>query len=300
MGTSLEYLVLGRLEVRRDGVTVPIGAPKQRALLALLLLNANENVSRERLIEELWGAQPPATVSTALRVRVAELRRLLEPERAAGTASDVIVSSDGRLCMNVEIEALDMLRFEALVGEAEEAAATRDHESAAELLRTALALWRGPALEDFSYEPFAQPAIARLEELRATALERRIDAELELGRHERLVPELDELITREPHREHLRGQLMLALYRSARQSDALDAYQDARRQLADVLGIEPSQELKELEQAILRQDPELAQGRGDLTAPQERTKLRNPYKGLRPFDSADADDFFGRDTVVAE
>ena len=186
----VEFLLLGLVEVRRDGRSVPIGAGKQRALLAFLLLNANEPVSRERLIDELWGAHPPATVSTALRVRIAELRRLLEPDRPSGTASDVIVSTDGRLVMNVAAEALDVLRFEALVEEAEAASAAGDHEPAAELLRDALALWRGPALEDFTYEPFAQPAIARLEELRATALERRIDADLALGRHERLAPEL--------------------------------------------------------------------------------------------------------------
>ena len=252
------------------------------------------------LIDELWGAHPPATVSRALRVRVAELRRLLEPDRRSGAASDVIVSTDGRLVVNVAAEALDVLRFEALVEEAEGASAAGDDESAAELLRSGLALWRGPALEDFTYEPFAQPAIARLEELRATSLERRIDADLALGRHERLVPELEELIAREPHREHLRAQLMLALYRSARQSDALDAYQDARRELADVLGIEPSRELKELEQAILRQEPVLQPGRGVSDRPEQRTKLRNPYKGLRPFGAADAGDFFGRDDLVGE
>jgi energy-coupling factor transporter ATP-binding protein EcfA2 len=165
-------------------------------------------------------------------------------------------------------------------------------------LRTALALWRGPVLADFAYEPFAQPAIARLEELRLAALERRIDADLRLGRNGTLVGELEELVAAHPLREQLRGQLMLALYRAGRQAEAVGLYHEGRRLLVDELGIEPSSELRELASRVLRQDTSLAAD-GSAEAGPER-EIRNPYKGLHAFIEADAEDFFGREQLVGE
>jgi DNA-binding SARP family transcriptional activator len=250
----LEFRILGPLEVQRDGRPIRLGAAKQRALLAILLLNANRAVSRDRLIDGLWGEQPPPTASTALRVYVSELRKALTSE---GDATQPISSAEPGYRIDVRPDQLDLARFERLTEDAGRALAQEDPTSAAEKLHEALELWRGPALDDFTYEPFAQSAIARLEELRVVALERRVEADLTLGRHVELVPELEGLVTEHPLRERLREQLALALYRSGRQGDALAAYQSARRTLADELGIEPSQSLQQLEQAILRQDPSL-------------------------------------------
>ena len=296
----VEFLVLGRLEVRRDGRPIRIGAGKQRGLLALLLLNANHAVSRDRLIDELWGAEAPPTVSTQLRVRLAELRQLLEPGRESRAPGEVLVSQDGGYLIRVESDELDMLRFERLLGEASSRLEAEEPEAAAEELRGALALWRGSALEDFTYEPFAQATIARLEELRLVALERRMEADLSLGRHEDLVPELEGLIASHRHRERLRAHLMLALYRAGRQGDALAAFQNARRTLDEELGIEPSPALRELEQAVLQQDLSLTLPGESRAEPQARTELRNPYKGLRPFAADDVGDFFGRDALIDE
>ena len=193
-----------------------------------------------------------------------------------------------------------MLRFERLLGEASSRLEAEEPEAAAEELRGALALWRGSALEDFTYEPFAQATIARLEELRLVALERRMEADLSLGRHEDLVPELEGLIASHRHRERLRAHLMLALYRAGRQGDALAAFQNARRTLDEELGIEPSPALRELEQAVLQQDLSLTLPGESRAEPQARTELRNPYKGLRPFAADDVGDFFGRDALIDE
>ena len=294
----MEFLVLGRLEVRREGRPIRIGAGKQRALLAFLLLHANQSVSRDRLIDELWGAAAPPTVSTQLRVRLAELRQLLEPGRESRAPGDVIVSQDGGYLIKVEEDDVDMLRFERLVGEASAQLDAGESEAASQELCAALALWRGSALEDFTYEPFAQATIARLEELRLVALERRIEADLALGRHEDLVPELEGLVATHRHRERLRTHLMLALYRAGRQGDALAAFQKTRHTLDEELGIEPSAALKELEQAILNQQSELALPGDGKPEPQARTELRNPYKGLRPFGPGDVADFFGRKALI--
>jgi DNA-binding SARP family transcriptional activator len=258
----LEFWILGPLEVRRDGRPIKLGAAKQRALLAILLLNANRVVSRDRLGDGLWGEQPPATASTALRVYVSELRKAL----AAEDDVQAISSAEPGYRIDIRPDQLDLTRFERLTEEAGRALAQGDSASASEKLHAALELWRGPALDDFTYEPFAQSAIVRLEELRVVALERRVEADLALGRQVELVPELEGLVTEHPLRERLRGQLMLALYRCGRQADALAAYQAARRTLADELGIEPSQPLQQLEQAILRQDPPLELGVGGRDA----------------------------------
>lgn len=247
--SSIEFRLLGPLEVLVEGRPISLGGVRQRTLLVLLLLRANETVSRDRLIDDLWGSEPPATVANALAALVARLRRLLPP--------GLLSTAQGGYELRVDLKAIDLHRFERLVEEGNQALADGEPNRAAELLRSAGALWRGPALADVTYEAFAQPAIVRLEELRLAALESRIDADLALGRHLELVGELQGLLVENPLRERLRGQLMLALYRSGRQAEALEAYRDGRRVFVEELGIEPGPALQELEGAILRQDPQL-------------------------------------------
>ena len=261
----MEFRILGPLEVFEERGPVRLLGRKQRALLALLLLRANEVVSSDRLIDELWGHKPPRSGSTALRVLVSQLRRSLG-------SNDILTTRSPGYVLRVGPDEVDLTRFTRLVGEADGA----EPLTAAARLRDALDLWRGPPLADFTYAPFAQAAIARLEELRLVALERRIDADLALGRHDELVPELRSLVQEHPFRERLHGQLVLALYRSGRQAEALDAYRRARRRLVDELGLEPSPVLQELERAILRQDPALALGAAP--AP-ERSILVVPCSG---------------------
>ena len=243
----MEFRLLGPLEVVEHDRLLALGGVKQRSLLAILLLHANEVVSADRLIDELWGQTPPSTAAKSVQVYVSKLRKELGVEGRLATQAPGYV-------LRVDPSELDLARFEQLLAEAGRA----DPGSAAQKLRRALALWRGPALADLAYEPFAQSEIARLEELRWVALEQRIDADLAGGHTAELIGELEALIAEHPLREHLRYQLMLALYRSARQAEALDAYREARRELADELALEPSEELKGLEQAILRHDPALA------------------------------------------
>jgi len=254
----MDFRLLGPLEVvaERDG-PIALGGAKQRSLLAVLLLQANEVVSTDRLIDQLWGAEPPATAAKSIQVYVSRLRKALGEER--------LVTQPPGYVLRVEPSDVDLGRFEQLVSEATRAAP----DSSAGKLGEALALWRGPALADLAYEAFAQVEIARLEEMRLAVLEQRIDADLARRRHAQLVGELEALVARHPLRERLRCQLMLALYRSGRQAEALDVYRAARRELQEELGLDPSGELKQLEQAILRQDPEL-----DLEPP--------PLKGSDP------------------
>ena len=244
--THMYFRLLGPLEVVSDrDLPLALGGVKQRSLLAVLLLQANQLVSTDHLIDQLWGASPPATAAKSIQVYVSRLRKALGDGRFATHPPGYV--------LRVEPSELDLARFEQLAGEASRAAPER----AAGKLREALALWRGSALADLAYEPFAQVEVARLEEMRLAVLEQRIEADLALGRHAELVGELEALVTRHPLRERLRRQLMLALYRSARQAEALDAYRAARRELSEELGLEPSEELRRLEQAILRQDPSL-------------------------------------------
>ena len=245
----MEFRILGPLEVSDEGGEVSLGGGKPRALLAVLLLHPNEVVSADRLIDELWGEDSPERAAAALRVNVSRLRKAL--------SQDVLATRSPGYVIRVEPEELDLHRFERLVDEGRSLLARGLPADASERLREALSLWRGPALADFAYESFAQTAIARLEEIRLAAVELRIDADLALGRHDELVGELEALVAEHPLRERLRSYLMTALYRSGRQAEALDAYQDARRALVDELGIEPSTALQELERAILRQDPAL-------------------------------------------
>jgi DNA-binding SARP family transcriptional activator len=253
----LEFRLLGPLEVVDRDRPLALGAGQQRALFAVLLLHANEVVSADRLIDAVWGAAPPATAAKTIQVYVSRLRKELGDGR--------LVTRAPGYALHVDRSELDLARFEQLVGEAQRSEPGR----AADALREALALWRGPALADLAYESFAQPEIARLEELRWAALEQRIDADLAAGRQADVVGELGALVAQHPLRERLRAQLMLALYRSGRQAEALNAYRQAQRELADELGLDPSDELKRLEQAILRQDPALEPPHGEPAVPVE-------------------------------
>ena len=260
MAPMVEFSVLGPVEAAVEGRTVALAAEKPRALLAILLLSRNRVVSVSHLIDELWGEAPPETAAKALQVYVSQLRKAIGADR--------VVTRPPGYSLRVDDGELDLDRFERLVHEGRELLAAGDAEPAAERLSGALELWRGPALAEFAAEPFARDAGARLEELRVAALEDRIDADLTLGRHAGLVSELEELVARNPFRERLRAQLMLALYRSGRQADALDAYRRTRETLVGELGIEPGAELQELERAILRQDRSLDVGRGERRAEQ--------------------------------
>src|SRR5215207_7580 len=250
----MEFRILGPLEVWDGEGEVSLGGPKPRALLAVLLLHANEVVSSDRLIDELWGEESPGRATAALRVNVSRLRKALP--------QDVLTTRSRGYVIRVEPDELDLHRFERLVDEGRSLRARGLAGDASERVRDALAMWRGPALADFAYESFAQAAIARLEEIRLAAIELRIDTDLALGRHDELVGEIEALVAEHPLRERLRRCLMTALYQSGRQAEALNAYQDARRALVDELGSDPSPALQELERAILRQDPRL-----DVDAP---------------------------------
>ncbi len=239
--------MLGPLEVLSDGQPLQLGPPQQRALLALLLLNANQVVATDRLAEELWPAEVPKTASKAIQVYVSSLRK------AFGTSRDALETRGNGYVLHVEAGELDLHEFELLL----ERAKAEEPGARVATLRSALSLWRGAPLADLTYEPFAQPEAARLEALRLLAQEERIEAELALGRGPDLVPELDALVAESPLQERPRAQLMLALYRSGRQADALDVFREGRRILDEELGLEAGPALRELESAILRQDPEL-------------------------------------------
>jgi DNA-binding SARP family transcriptional activator len=245
----MEFRILGPLDVRDGDQAVELAGGRQRALLALLVLNRNETVSTDRIVEELWGEQSPQTAPKVIQNHVSQLRR--------GLGDGLLVTEGSGYKLRLEPGSLDVDRFEELLADGRNALERGDAESAADLLRQALALWRGTPLADVSFEPFAQAEIARLEERRLVALEERIEADLALGRHDDLVGELEALIVKNPLRERLRGQLMLALYRSGRQSEALAAYQDARGKLVEELGIEPGRHLRDLQQSVLNQEPKL-------------------------------------------
>lgn len=243
---ATEFRILGPLEVIQDGAALDLGAQKHRALLAALLVHSNEVVSTDSLIDAIWEDEPPEKAQKALQVYVSQLRKALGQARIETIAPGYL--------LRVADDELDVRRFQALVTDGQP--------------QDALELWRGSPLADVAFSRFAQPEIARLEELRVTALEARIDLDLATGNHARLIGELEGLVRSYPLRERLRGQLMLALYMSGRQAEALEAYQDARRALTDDLGIEPGRELRDLQQRILNQDPTLgAEARSPAIAP---------------------------------
>jgi WD40 repeat protein/DNA-binding SARP family transcriptional activator len=298
MATSrLEFRILGPLGVRVDGSEVPVGGPKQRALLALLLLSANRVVSRDRLIDELFPDQSAESADHALRNQVSRLRKVLSP--VAADEPRLVARPPGYL-LRVEPGELDLDRFERLVIEGRESLAAGDSVSASESFRAAEGLWEGRPLADLEFEPLARVDVERLEELRLAAVEERVDAELSVGRQIVLVPELEALVAEHPFRERFRAQLMLALYRAGRQAEGLEVYRHTRELMSVELGLEPGIELQQLERAILVQDPALnggTDGRASVAAP-----LRDvcPFKGLAPFDAADAELFFGRERLVDE
>jgi predicted ATPase/DNA-binding SARP family transcriptional activator len=264
----MEFRVLGQLEVRDGDRVLDIGRGKQSALLALLLLHPDHALSADRLIDELWGERPPATARKTLQVHVLRLRKALGP--------GIIVTRPPTYAVELEGHDLDLHHFERLLAEGRDALAAGDADRAATLLKDALVLWRGPPLVDLGFEAFAQPEIARLDELRLAAVEEQIDAELVLGRHAEMVPELERLVARHPLRERLRGQHMLALYRSGRQADALDAYRAARAALVDELGIEPGPALRELHGRVLAQNPMLEAPPAVAAPPSGRGNLPQP------------------------
>jgi DNA-binding SARP family transcriptional activator len=250
----MEVRLLGPFEVSDAGQAFTVGGGRRRALLALLALHPNEVLPAERLIDELWGEQPPPTALKGLQVQVSRLRKDLAQD---GNESVLQTRSNGYV-LQISPDQVDIRRFELKLDEGARALSAGEPGRAAERLREALAMWRGPPLVDFAYEPFAQREIARLEELRLVAVEQRIEAELALGRHVHVVPELERLVAEEPLRERLRWLLMLALYRGGRRAAALDVYRDGRRAMVDELGLEPGPALRELEAEILADAPDLA------------------------------------------
>jgi len=246
----IDYRILGPLEVSADGRAIDVGGPRLRALLVVLLLRANEPVPRDVLVHELWGEQPPAGAQHSLDVYVSRLRKSLDP----AANGPVVVTRPGAYSLRLAEEQLDARRFERLAAEGRAALDGNEPGQAAATLRAALKLWRGPALADLVNGHVPRVEAARLDELRLGAIVDRIDSDLALGHHAEVVSELEALVAVYPLRERLHEQLMIALYRSGRQADALEAYQTARRTLVEDLGLEPGPALQRLEQAILRQD----------------------------------------------
>ena len=245
----MQFRILGPLEAVERDIAQPLGAAKQRAVLAILILHRGELVSSERLADELWGERPPATATKTLQGYISRLRKAVGEDMLHTRGRGYVLALQG--------VQLDVDEFERLAREGRDARAAGDAAKAAERLREALGVWRGAPLADFTYEPFAQAEIARLEEARLATIEDRIEADLALGRHRQLVAELERLVRERPLRERLRGQLMLSLYRAGRQADALEAYRIGRRAMIDELGIEPGRALQDMEAAILRHDATL-------------------------------------------
>jgi DNA-binding SARP family transcriptional activator len=303
----VQFRLLGPLEAQDGERRVELGRPKQRALLAALLVHANHVVSLDRLIEELWGEQPPPQAAASLQTYVSNLRRALEPGRPARAPSRVLVSQPPGYRLEVGAGDLDAARFAALAAEGHRLLEAGRPAAAGRVLREGLSLWRGPALAEVADEAFAQAERNRLEELLVAALEDRLAADLDLGGHAVAVAELEELVGRYRFRERLHGLLMLALYRSGRQAEALQAFQAARRALADELGIAPGRWLRQLETGILRQDPGL-----DWTPPPQEPDTstgettgsageasRAPTAPVMPSARAAADELVGREDQLA-
>lgn len=249
----MDFGILGATEVRNDGRRVALPTGRARSLFALLILHAGEPVAADRIVDELWGEDPPPTAATVVQGLISRLRRALEPGRLKGGPAAMLKTAGTGYCLAIAPESIDANRFKGLLDRAR----TAWPEERSAILAHALAMWRGPALADFTYEPFAQRAIAALEELRVQAIEDRAEAELSLRRGADLVAELEEVIAANPFRERPRGFLMLALYRAGRRADALTAYRRTRSLFADELGLEPGPALRQLEAAIFRDDPAL-------------------------------------------
>ena len=292
---ALDFRMLGPLEVRRGGDALALPPGRPRALLALLLLRANTVVTTDQLIDELWRGDPPRTAGHALQVHVANLRKLLDEPGHDRKGAPVIATRRPGYVLELAPEQCDARRFERLSVSGGRALDEGSADKAALLLADALALWRGPVLADLAGEPFVTADATRLEELRLATTERRIEAELALGHHAEVTGELEALVQQHPLRERLWAHLMVALYRSGRQADALAAYQRVRTVLAAELGLEPTPELRRLETAVLRQDPEVL-GDGGRTGSElggmgaDKTASLPPRLGFLA-----AVGFFGRD-----
>jgi YVTN family beta-propeller protein len=272
---SAEFGILGPLQVSLSGRVVPLGGPRQRAVLALLLLDADRVVSMDRLAEDVWAGRPPREWATTLQTYVFHLRRALEPGRLAGSGGGVLVTSGRGYLLRAGRGQLDAARFEDGFTAGRAALEAGRYAEAAETLRQALDLWRGPVLADLADYAFTRPEAARLEELRLAALEARIDADLALGRHDTVTGELERLAAGHPLRERLHGQLMVALDRCGRQADALTAFRRVRELLADELGIDPGEPLRRVHAAVLAHDPAL-DWTGDRPAPAGDDRAATP------------------------
>ncbi|MCF7548688.1 BTAD domain-containing putative transcriptional regulator [Pseudonocardia sp. WMMC193] len=284
MADAIEFRVLGRVEAWRGGTRLELGGPKQRAVLASLLLRAGRVVSQDQLVDDLWPDDPPARATATVQVFVSNLRRALEPDRPRGTPARVLVTEAPGYRLAVAADAVDAHVFTDLLRRARE---SDEPDEVARLLGAAAALWRGPALSGLPDAPFARTEAARLEELRLGAAEDHAEAELALGHHADQVAGLERRVRTHPLRERSRAQLMLALHRCGREAEALEVYRDGRRVLADELGLEPGARLRALEQAILRQDPALtwAPPRVVLPAPAAEPTADEPGRVLVVDDS---------------
>jgi DNA-binding SARP family transcriptional activator/ABC-type transport system substrate-binding protein len=282
-GGVVEFLVLGPLEVRDGDRMLPLGGAKQRAALAILLLHHDQVVSRDRLVDGIWGDTPPASAGHTLETYISRLRKALHQD---GHPERLLTRPPGYL-LRVDNDELDLQRLEALIDQGRRSLAADDPEAASEALTQALGLFRGAPLEDLAYAPFATAELGRLDDLRAAALEQRIDADLALGRHLDLIGELEALVAEHPLREHAWSQLMLAKYRSGRQGEALATFDRARHQLAGELGIDPGESLQQLHQQILIQDPALQLPKPTITEahPDDRAPAEAPIAahGRRPW-----------------
>jgi basic membrane lipoprotein Med (substrate-binding protein (PBP1-ABC) superfamily)/DNA-binding SARP family transcriptional activator len=270
----MDFRLLGPLDVAENDLPVPLGGSRARALLALLLVHRNDVVPLDRIVDELWAEPPPKTAEQVVRVYVSNLRKALEPAGSDGPPQVILTRGNGYL-LRTGPDEVDVDRFEALRAEGRRLLAAGKAVEAADALGDAISLWRGAPLQDFAYEEFATAEIARLEELRLATLEDLFDAQLAAGRDPEFVADLGQLVETNPLRERFRAQLMLALYRSGRQADALEIYQRGRRHLVDELGLEPSESLRRLETRILQQDPELER-------PSAALPMKEPADGPPP------------------
>jgi DNA-binding SARP family transcriptional activator len=290
---TLHFGILGPLEARRFDTPLELGPPKQKAVLAALLISANQVVSLDRLVEMLWGDGVPARAQGSLQAYIYNLRKVLEPGRAVRSQGQVLVTRPPGYVMNVDPDALDAGEFEILAAQGHRLLAQAHPDSARERLTRALALWRGPALAEFAFEQFAQPEAARLEQVRAVVHEDLLEAELALGNHAAVVADVTVAVGEHPLRERLWSLLMLALYRSGRQADALRAFAMARHTLAEELGIDPSPGLRALEAAILAQSPELEYYRPEAWT--EEPPMLDPITAPRGVGAPETSSLVGRE-----
>jgi basic membrane lipoprotein Med (substrate-binding protein (PBP1-ABC) superfamily)/DNA-binding SARP family transcriptional activator len=292
--TGIRFRILGSLEVASDGELADLGPPKQRTVLAVLLLHPNEIVPTDQLVELVWNDGPPRTAAHSIQIYMSELRKVLDP--MAG--EPVILTRPPGYALQADPDSIDAGRFERLVDEGTRAIAAGDPHRGEVAIREALGLWRGTPLADFAYEEFAQPEIRRLQELRLQAVESLAAARLAAGSDHEVLPLVEMVIHQDPLRERSREYQMLAMYRTGRHAEALRSFQQFRELLSEELGLDPSPSLRQLQERILLHDPSLGP-----PAPSESTSARpparNPYKGLRPFGEEDVGDFFGREALVA-